>query len=65
MLEADFEIGHYLKERVVPRAVLYFTGEYNDDELCNDSSTDNDGSTESDDLAPSEEDCHIIGDGVE
>lgn len=30
-LENDFEIGHYLKERVVPRAVLYFTGEIDDD----------------------------------
>ncbi|KAM7292835.1 nucleosome assembly protein 1-like 1 isoform X5 [Ixodes scapularis] len=27
LLAADFEIGHVLKERVVPRAVLYFTGE--------------------------------------
>ncbi|KAK2726540.1 hypothetical protein QYM36_000839 [Artemia franciscana] len=23
---ADYEIGHYIRERVVPRAVLYFTG---------------------------------------
>lgn len=30
-LENDFEIGHYLKERVVPRAVLYYTGEIDDD----------------------------------
>ncbi|CAN7998750.1 unnamed protein product, partial [Ixodes hexagonus] len=27
LLAADFEIGHILKERVIPRAVLYFTGE--------------------------------------
>lgn len=26
LLNADFEIGHYLRERIVPRAVLYFTG---------------------------------------
>ena len=26
-LTADFEIGHYIRERIVPRAVLYFTGE--------------------------------------
>lgn len=35
-LETDFEIGHYLKERVIPRAALFFTGEmdedYSDDE---------------------------------
>ncbi|BFZ05232.1 hypothetical protein BsWGS_08270 [Bradybaena similaris] len=27
LLGADFEIGHYIRERIVPRAVLYFTGE--------------------------------------
>jgi len=27
LLTADFEIGHYIRERIVPRAVLYFTGE--------------------------------------
>ena len=26
-LTTDFEIGHYIRERIVPRAVLYFTGE--------------------------------------
>lgn len=30
-MENDFEVGHYLKERVVPRAVLYYTGEIEDD----------------------------------
>lgn len=30
-LENDFEVGHYLKERVVPRAVLYYLGEIDDD----------------------------------
>jgi len=32
LLNADFEIGHFFKERVVPRAVLYFTGEALDDD---------------------------------
>ncbi len=27
LLATDFEIGHFIRERVVPRAVLYFTGE--------------------------------------
>ncbi|XP_034244047.1 nucleosome assembly protein 1-like 1-B [Thrips palmi] len=27
LLTSDFEIGHYIRERIVPRAVLYFTGE--------------------------------------
>jgi hypothetical protein len=34
-LESDFEVGHYLKERVVPRAVLFFTGEI-DEEMSDD-----------------------------
>jgi len=31
-LAADFEIGHFIRERVVPRGVLYFTGEALDDD---------------------------------
>lgn len=27
LLQADYEIGHFIRERIVPRAVLYFTGE--------------------------------------
>jgi nucleosome assembly protein 1-like 1 len=38
-LENDFEIGHYLKERVIPRAVLFFTGEI-DEDLSEDDSLD-------------------------
>lgn len=26
LLTADFEIGHYIRDRIVPRAVLYYTG---------------------------------------
>lgn len=37
-LETDFEIGHYLKERIIPRAVLYYTGENNDDDIESDES---------------------------
>jgi nucleosome assembly protein 1-like 1 len=32
ILTADFEIGHFIRERIVPRAVLYFTGEALEDE---------------------------------
>lgn len=32
LLTTDFEIGHYIRERIVPRAVLYFTGEALEDE---------------------------------
>ncbi|XP_076350645.1 nucleosome assembly protein 1-like 4 isoform X2 [Tachypleus tridentatus] len=27
LLAADFEIGHFIRERIVPKGVLYFTGE--------------------------------------
>jgi len=30
LLGADFEIGHFIRDRVVPRAVLFFTGEVRD-----------------------------------
>ncbi|XP_076374198.1 nucleosome assembly protein 1 isoform X2 [Tachypleus tridentatus] len=32
LLAADFEIGHFIKERIIPKAVLYFTGEALEDE---------------------------------
>ncbi len=32
VLAADFEIGHFIRERIVPRAVLYFTGEAIEDD---------------------------------
>ena len=31
-MAADYEIGHFIRERIVPRAVLYFTGEALDDD---------------------------------
>ena len=31
-LGSDFEIGHFFRERIVPRAVLYFTGEAIEDD---------------------------------
>ena len=30
-LIADFEIGQYLKEKIIPKAILYYTGEGIDD----------------------------------
>ncbi|KAF3822469.1 hypothetical protein GH733_007843 [Mirounga leonina] len=32
ILAADFEIGHFLRERIIPRSVLYFTGETIEDD---------------------------------
>lgn len=50
-LTADFEIGHYIRERIVPRAVLYFTGEaleedsdFDEEESDDEDDDDDDGS---------------------
>jgi len=32
LLTADFEIGHFFRESIIPRAVLYFTGEALEDD---------------------------------
>merc|ERR1712173_447787 len=42
LLTVDFEIGHYIRERIVPRAVLFFTGEALDDDDDDGSGSDND-----------------------
>merc|ERR1739844_100572 len=43
LLTADFEIGHYIRERIVPRAVLFFTGEALEDESdCEEEESDED-----------------------
>merc|ERR1712106_463823 len=43
LLTADFEIGHYIRERIVPRAVLFFTGEALEDEGdCEEEESDED-----------------------
>ncbi|KAL4613461.1 nucleosome assembly protein 1-like 4 isoform X1 [Arapaima gigas] len=47
-LAADFEIGHFFRERIVPRAVLYFTGEALED----------DDSFEEEELEEGEEEDH-------
>uniref|UniRef100_H2TC71 Nucleosome assembly protein 1-like 4 n=1 Tax=Takifugu rubripes TaxID=31033 RepID=H2TC71_TAKRU len=42
-LATDFEIGHFFRERIIPRAVLYFTGEaLEDDESEQDEGDDDD-----------------------
>lgn len=55
MLTTDFEIGHYIRERIVPRAVLYFTGEGIEDE-------DEDYEEEEDEEEEEEDDDEINGD---
>ncbi len=44
LFEADFEIGHFFKEFLIPKAVLYFTGELIDEnEDYDDEEEDEDG----------------------
>jgi len=52
ILAADFEIGHFIRERIVPRAVLYFTGEALDD----DDEYEDEGEEEEDDDEEYDED---------
>uniref|UniRef100_A0A673K5X0 Nucleosome assembly protein 1-like 4a n=1 Tax=Sinocyclocheilus rhinocerous TaxID=307959 RepID=A0A673K5X0_9TELE len=49
-LATDFEIGHFFRERVIPKAVLYFTGEALED----------DESYEEEDLEEGEEEVRIL-----
>lgn len=32
MLSTDFEIGHFLRARVIPKATLYYTGDIVEDD---------------------------------
>lgn len=52
LLGADFEIGHFIRERIVPRAVLFFTGEAID----NDDFDEEDNEDEDDDEYDEEND---------
>ena len=59
LLESDFEIGQYLRERVIPRAVLYYTGEIvdadDDDDDDYDEGEDEDDDDDDDDDEEQEE----------
>ena len=53
-LAADFEVGFSIKEKLIPRAVLYFTGEvFNDDD-------DSSEASDSEDEEESEGDAVIL-----
>lgn len=49
LLAADFEIGHYFRERFIPKAVLYFTGEAVDEESDSEDEMDEDEDDDDDD----------------
>jgi len=42
LLTADFEIGHYIRDRIIPRAVLFFTGEALEEEDFDEEEEDED-----------------------
>lgn len=53
ILAADFEIGHFFRERLIPKAVLYFTGEAidedSDDEFEDEEGDDDENEDDEDD----------------
>jgi len=51
LYEADFEIGHFMKEFLIPKAILYFTGE-----LADEDNYDDDEEDEEDDYSEGEGD---------
>jgi len=58
LLTADFEIGHFFRENIIPRAILYFTGEALDDD---DDYDPEEGEDEHDDDDEEEEDSEGEG----
>ncbi|KAJ7998081.1 hypothetical protein DPEC_G00218840 [Dallia pectoralis] len=48
-LATDFEIGHFFRERIIPRAVLYFTGEALEDDESFEEEELEEGGVEEDD----------------
>ncbi|EDX14696.1 nucleosome assembly protein 1-like 1 [Drosophila simulans] len=49
MLQNDFEVGFYLKERVIPKAVIFFTGEISDCQSSSGSETESEDTEEESD----------------
>ncbi|KAH8382369.1 hypothetical protein KR009_003210 [Drosophila setifemur] len=55
ILQNDFELGFYLKERVIPKAVIFFTGEIADCQSSSDTETEDTDDTEEESDAGEEE----------
>ncbi|XP_014207291.1 nucleosome assembly protein 1-like 1 isoform X1 [Copidosoma floridanum] len=53
LLTSDFEVGHYIRERIVPRAVLYYTGEGLEEE--DEDYDDEEGDDDDDDIDEDED----------
>ncbi|CAH8464604.1 unnamed protein product [Schistosoma turkestanicum] len=57
LLESDFKLGQFLRESVIPKAVLYFTGEAVDSEFDDDDEDDDDDDDlDDEDLSDEDED---------
>lgn len=50
LYEADFEIGHFLKEFLIPKAVLYYTGELIDEANYEDEDYDDEDEDDDDEV---------------
>lgn len=61
LLSTDFEIGHFLRARIIPKAVLFYTGDIVDD--CDDDEDDFDEEEEEeeDDEDDSDNDARLTG----
>jgi len=60
-LATDFEIGHFLRARIIPKAVLYYTGDIVDDE--DDDDDDEEFENEEDDYEDDDEGGHNKNEG--
>ena len=63
ILDEDFEIGFNLKERILPRAVIYFTGEVYDEEADSDEDNSKDGKDSKDCIDGKDHQRKISGGG--
>lgn len=55
ILQNDFELGFYLKERVIPKAIIFFTGEIADCQSTDGSDTESDDTEDESDAEGEEE----------
>ncbi|KAK4471218.1 hypothetical protein MN116_004666 [Schistosoma mekongi] len=56
LLESDFKLGQFLRESVIPKAVLYFTGEAIDSEFDDDDDDDDDDDLDDEDYSEGDDD---------
>merc|ERR1711959_587099 len=67
LMEADYDAGVVLRDKVIPRALLYYTGEAVDSDMeldDDDVDEEEDEDEEDDDEEEEEEDLEVPGDGA-